>query len=221
MQNEETNQQFSNQDANISVGNDTNTNREFSDTQKRQMVEWAIEDGSLTQEKGNELLEQDGLETIKHDNRSVYEKEIDNLFPPAKPEDYQFDFLHELDQSNSTSEVKAVNDKYRSWLSHARFTKEQGSFIANEVNRSSKRWQQMSEPVREAYKEDQQNILKRMWGPNYNQNLNLALKLVKEMDQKSPGALALLEETGAANNAFVIQKLAAQAKRQLYRQTGK
>lgn len=63
------------------------------------------------------------------------------------------------------------------------------------------------------YGRSQHIILKRLWGPQTSEKIGAARQLVRELDERRPGLLALLEKTWAGNNARLIAALANQADR--------
>jgi hypothetical protein len=75
----------------------------------------------------------------------------------------------------------------------------------------------MSPEQSQAWSANQEAILKKMWGSEYKQKLAFANKLVKELDQKRPGLIKLLDQTGAGDSAAVVAQFALQAERLYFR----
>src|ERR1035437_3157782 len=64
---------------------------DFTQAQSRQMMEWAVEDGKITQAEANTMLAAESLSVLeapKVDGPLTVAQEIDQAFPPAKAHEY-------------------------------------------------------------------------------------------------------------------------------------
>lgn len=199
-------------------GQPTNVSDGFTDKQQIKMAEWAVEDGSLTRNQANQILVDNNLPPIAIDEVSPnpVAAEIDHHFPPGKPHEYQIPPLGSSTEPMTAKEIAAASSVVRSWLGDARFTKEIGSSVAREVQRVERQFERMDNSEKADWKQAQVMQLKRLWKDGFNQKVNLARKLVNELEHKQPGLKHVLEVTGAGDSAMVIAQFALQAER-LYR----
>lgn len=201
-----------------SVDGHLRVNTEFSSSQLTQMVQWEVDAGRLTIEQANEMLTKDGAPSIKNpidpNSPAAY---IDSIMPPAEPKQFTMPETKYNDDPTGR-DAQAVDKLARGWLSEGRFTREIGSFIAEEVSRTATRYEKMSEIERRGYLNEQESMLQKMWKGDTTRKLNLAKSLVDHLESKSPGLKILLENTGAANNAMIVAKFAMQAELLLERQ---
>jgi hypothetical protein len=187
----------------------------YTPEQQQQMARWEVEDGRLSLEEANEMLKNNGIEPIfKHKEApNPIAAAIDKDFPPAQPNEFKIPDLGDA----SLAEIKEASTAIRDWMSNARFTKEIGNFVIRETEKVSRDYGQMSPEQRQAWSANQEAILKKMWGSEYKQKLAFANKLVKELDQRRPGLIKLLDQTGAGDSAAVASMFALQAERLFFR----
>lgn len=191
------------------------TNRDFTPDQLRTMAADLVGSGKLSQAEADAALKADGVEAAQpaaDTGLSAQAAEIDAAFPAARATDYE---IPPLAPGNEplTKELMAFDRQARGWLEAARFTKGIGSFIAREVEKVGVRYQAMSESERKLFAITERQRRDQLLGPNAEKRVALGRQLVRELDKKSPGLVALLEETGAGNSAAVIVHFTMQAER--------
>jgi hypothetical protein len=76
----------------------------------------------------------------------------------------------------------------------------------------------MTEIERTLYGKSQRMLLERIWKEQTAEKISAARQLVRELDERRPGLIAFLENTGTGNNARLIAALANQAERLAARQ---
>jgi hypothetical protein len=191
----------------------------YSTAQQQQMAQWEVDAGRLSLEEANELLKNNNVEPIfRHKEApNPTAAAIDKDFPPAQPNEFKIPQLGDAENPASIQEIKAVSTAVRDWMSTARFPKELGNYVIKEVTRVDKDYAKMTPDEQASWSQKQQSILRKMWGSEYKQKLAFANKLVKELDQKRPGLIKLLDQTGAGDSAAVVAQFALQAERLYFR----
>lgn len=187
---------------------------DFSPEQLKNLAKWAVEDGNLSQEEANRMLQNDGIQIQVETQTPV--NPIDKDFPPAKPVEFAIPPL--TNDGEYSKELQQLDSQVRGWLSDARFTKEMGSYVAEEFDRVAYQHQKMSESDKLLWARDQEKMLQGMWGNQANENILLAQTLIQELETKSPGLIEILESSGAGNSAMIIAQVFHQAQRLKLRQ---
>ncbi|MEK6578876.1 MAG: hypothetical protein AABZ55_06590, partial [Bdellovibrionota bacterium] len=168
------------------------TNLNLSPDQLTKMAGWLVEVGH-SPEIVNKALAKDGIAPLEP-TKNIHP--IDQGFPPAKPEDFQMPLLVESG-AEYTHTTHQFDKAARGWLSAAGFTKEIGSFIAQETSNVAGRYRQMSDLDRSLFAQDEEKGIRAVFGDKADQRIKLAQQLVQELEKQSPGLVAVLEETGA------------------------
>jgi hypothetical protein len=181
----------------------------FSAEQLHQMAQWEIDAGRLTREQADAMLGADGVKPRQAQAVGPTAAEIDAAFTPAEPHQYQLPPLAGDDVSNAA--LLAYNKTAREWLHTARFDRERGSSLANEIARTAEATKRMADSDREIHRRTELSKLERLWGDQTQSKIKLARQLVRELEEKTPGLVDLLAESGAGNNSLVIKMLAEQA----------
>jgi hypothetical protein len=194
----------------------------FTADQERTLASWMVQEGKLSHEQANQMLSEGGLEPLpdpaEKSTNSIAE-EIDKAFPPAKPEQYDFQLIGPDDEY--TPKIAAFDKQVRDILSTGRFPREIGNFVADEISQTATRTHAMTDAQRAIWEQNERLTLERMWGPEkMQQRLALAQQLVQEVDKKHPGLVELLETTGAGNSSMVVMQVALHAERLLDRLSG-
>lgn len=173
--------------------------------------------GTLTREAADEMLAADGaqIEQPKSEGElSPEAAEIDAVFPPARPEEYQMPYLGE---TFGPAQQKLDADS-RAWLAEARFPAGIGSALLTEVDRTATAWAKMDATARMMHTQTETSTLQKLWGVDgYAAKVSAARQLIREMEAKRPGLVRILEESGAGNSAQVIAQVALHAERLLAR----
>jgi hypothetical protein len=138
--------------------------------------------------------------------------EIDALFPPARPVDYDMPRFAEDGAEYGTKEFEA-DTLARSWLADARFPRELGSFVAKESAKTAALLKTMSPELRELWARGQKETVERILGPAAPRKLALAQQLIRELEAKRPGVAHFLEASGAGNAAAIVVQVAEHATR--------
>jgi hypothetical protein len=190
---------------------------DFTPAQLQTMADDLVKRGRLTREQADEMLRADGAALPEPEQGlSPEAAAIDRAFPPARPQDYQMPEYSRPGEGLTPEESK-FDAMARGWLADARFTREIGSSLAREIAREAQAHEAKTESQRELYRRSTEALLQRMWGDQYDERVSLARTLVRELDARKPGLLAVLEHSGAGNNPRVIAALASQAERLLMR----
>src|SRR5574340_860451 len=176
-------------------------------------LDYLVSCGRMTREEADKALAAEGVELVKpEEGLSPDAAEIDKAFPPARPQDYEFPQYNGPGEGLTAEQAK-FDATARGWLADAKFTREIGSSLAIEIDREARAHQSMSDIDRLLYGKQQQILLERLWGTGTADKISMARQLVRELDARRPGLIALLEATGAGNNARLIAALANQAER--------
>lgn len=189
---------------------------DFSPVELRSMADDLVTRGALTRETADAMLTTDGaqIEQPKSEGElSPEAADIDSMFPPAKPEEYQMPNMGEI---FGPAQQKLDGDA-RGWLTEARFPAGIGSSLLSEVNRTATAWNKMDATARTMYAQQEVTALQKLWGDGYAAKVNAARQLIREMEAKRPGLARILEESGAGNSAQVIAQVALHAERLLAR----
>jgi hypothetical protein len=112
------------------------------------------------------------------------------------------------DQHGDYSPAAQQFDKFtRNALATAGFDRGNGSFLTQEIGRTHDHYSKLDDAGKQLYMQQQEQTLRGIWKGDYDSNLRLARQLATEIDRKHPGALDILIDSGAANNALVISQL--------------
>lgn len=140
------------------------------------------------------------------------EQEID-AFAPAKADDFTLP-PGLFPEGVPPPHMVEQSAQFRGWLEEARLPKSIGDFLADEVAKVGNAFSAMGEAEQVLYQRSERAHLERLWGPEETQRkIELARQLVLEIDERRPGLVDLLLDTGAGNSAMVIMNLALHAER--------
>jgi hypothetical protein len=201
-----------------------NGHNELSSAQVSQLVEWAKEDlasGKITQAQAdaqfaelNVPIDQRGWQP---DQRSAEQQQLDAAFPAAKPTDYVIQYDRPGQERPMDAIQKQNLQKFdttaRTWLSTAGFSRDHGNALATAIGRVVEATNGMSESQLEAYGEREYEKLSQAYGPELDAKLQLASKMIHELDAKQPGLKRLLQTRGIGDSAPVVALLVQQAER--------
>lgn len=188
----------------------------FTPAQLKCMADDLVARGTMTREQADAMLVADGvqIEQPKPEGElSPEAAEIDALFPPAKPSEYQ---MPDMGPEYGPAQQK-LDTEARGWLADARFPAGIGSSLLAEVDRTAKAWAKMDDTARRMYAQQEISTLRKLWGDSYEPRVKAAQQLVRELEAKRPGLARILEESGAGNSAAVIVQVALHAERLLAR----
>ncbi len=187
---------------------------DFTPEQLRVMASDLVNRGRLTREQADAMLAEDGVPQAAQPETGLTPEaaEIDAAFPPARPQDFEFPTYNGPGEG-LTPEQSKFDALARGWLSDARFTREIGSSLAKEIEREARAQASMSPIDRTLYGKSQRITLERLWGAETDNKIRMAKQLVRKLDARRPGLLAMLEKTGVGNNARLVATLANQAER--------
>lgn len=190
-------------------------NASFSPDQLRQMAKWAVEDGHMTPEQAETALKADGVVAALKEELNPHP--IDKAFPPGKFEEFQLPSFTEED-GQYTPELQAFDKAARTWLSEGRFTKEIGKYLGEEIDRIATAHHARSDIEKKEWMRHEEQTLRSLYGRDYDRKLELAERLVNELEAKRPGLKELLKVTGASHSAMIVAQLMEQAQRLYDRQ---
>lgn len=189
---------------------------DFTPAQLKDLADDLVARGSLTREDAEAMLVVDGVPLDKPKSEgelSPEAAEIDAMFPPAKPEEYQ---MPSMGDEYGPTQHKLDTDA-RGWLAEARFPAGLGSALLSEIDRVSVAHSKMSDGERQIWAQKEVAVLQNMWGDSYGPRVKAAQQIIKELELKRPGLVEILEVSGAGNSAFVIAQVALHAERLLAR----
>ncbi|MCS6295962.1 MAG: hypothetical protein H8K09_07000 [Nitrospira sp.] len=190
--------------------------QEASSLEHTTVANWLQEDfnaGKLTADEFATALEElnGSDDTQGPDTRTESQKEHDASFPPAKPEHYTFPPAAPGEQISS--EIRAAEMTTRTWLSTALFSREHGSALAAEVDRTARRIEHFTPAQHELFARSERLVLEKVWGAETQKNLSIAKAFVREVAEKHPQIIDFLNQTGLGNSSGVIIGLYHQAER--------
>ncbi|MBI3043235.1 MAG: hypothetical protein HYY78_10475 [Betaproteobacteria bacterium] len=179
----------------------------FSASQLQTMADDLVNRGSMTRDEADAALKADGVEIQAQP--SAEQVAYDKQFPRAeKPTDYE---MPRIAGDVDAKAAAALDRTARAWLFDAGFDRARGSSMLKEVDRVAQRLASMSESERKSFSQAERGKLARIWGRDTESKLALGRQLVRELDKKTPGLLAMLDETGAGDSSVVVAMLVAQA----------
>jgi hypothetical protein len=172
--------------ASTRVGNPTVT-----PDQLKKLADYAVADGTLTREQADEAL--------RNGDSAPEAAEPDVVLPAA------YDLPPIVDEAGefSAEGLQQVDG----WLRTAQFEAGSGAAIAHEVAKCNARFATMSDVDKELDARAGRERLGKLWGAATEQNLQLVGQLLRELEQKSPGLVELLERTGAGNSPLLLVQL--------------
>lgn len=102
----------------------------------------------------------------------------------------------------------------RTWLMAGGFSANNGSTLVEEIEKVIPAYERLSETEQTIWRQQQEQLARQVlgeFGQDANQRIELAKRLVHEIDERHPGLKELLDETGAGSSAMVIKLFATQA----------
>jgi hypothetical protein len=194
-------------------------------SEQKKFVSWLRED------HGNKLITDaqldiglyevtgQGIEQLKGDTRSNAQRAHDAQWPPAAPEAYNFPAYD--DPENITADQTAFDKTARNWLSAGLFPKEEGSFVAREVNRLAEQMDGWSDWDHDNFQKIQMNQLTCIWREDTAKNIAVAAEYVRDLDAKTGGQLIpFLNASGIGNSSGLVIQIYNQAQRMAARNNG-
>ena len=110
-------------------------------------------------------------------------------------------------------QLKTFDTSARTWLIHAGFAREHGNALVNAIGRVIEATNGMNESQLEAYGQAEFAKLERAYGSDLDAKLQLAAKMIHELDAKQPGLKQFLKTRGIGDSALVASQLIQQAER--------
>jgi len=204
-----------NTNPNPSAPNPAPNGQEGPSPEQTTVANWLREDfnaGKMTADQFAEAMQElTGQEDTQADTRTESQKEFDSAFPPAQPEHYTFPPSAPGEQA--TPEMRAADLTTRTWLSTALFSREHGSALAAEVDRTARRIEHFTPAQHELFARSERLVLEKVWGADTQKNLSIAKAFVREVAEKHPQIIDFLDQTGLGNSSGVIIGLYHQAER--------
>jgi hypothetical protein len=125
-----------------------------------------------------------------------------------------YSFPYEPGMEELSPDAQAADMMYRTWLRDAEIPANIGSVMAKDVNEFVRRVADYSDAQHELEYKTTTAMLQRVWGDRTSHMINLARKLVAELDTRHGGrVLDFLESSGAGNCPELIVQLANHAER--------
>ncbi len=173
----------------------------FTLAQLQQMAEWAVADGSLTQQQADEAL-QPG--SVPPTDAPANELEL----PDISPEAAKYKMPPIRDENGQYGREAMIFDRQaRTWLEAAGFDREGGSYVAAEIDRAVSKWETLTEPGRKLYEAEQRTMLERLWGNDFAANRALVCEFVDGLEAKHPGIIGTLAKSGVGKSAALMTQL--------------
>ena len=180
--------------------------------QAKQLAQWEVERGRLTQSEADAMLAADGIAqptAPAEGAQSPEAAELDSAFPPAAPHEYAFPY----GPGELTPEQHKADAMLRGWLSDAQFPRELGSSLAKQADAVAKQWETMSPVARQLHAKSERLKLEKSYGAEFQRKVDMAERFIADLDQKRPGLSRMLTATGLAHDARVVAAIIAQAER--------
>lgn len=188
-------------------------NSEINTDQARKMADWCVEFG-MTREVADAKLKAEGIDPVGQApvlDPNSFEATFDKNFPAAKPHEYS---LPRIADGADQAQVEMEHSAFRGWLAAAELPMELGNSLIRNADRDRLELAKMKTPIEiTSWANRQENDLKRVWGEQYQSNLDLAKKFLGQIEAKSPGVKEFLGHTGLSHSASVIVSLYNQAQR--------
>ncbi len=136
--------------------------------------------------------------------QTAAEIEADQIYgKPASATDFTLPkFAADTD---TLEDIGKIDGAIRGWLTDLGAPRTTGEFLANEVARLSKETEHWSPADSEVYARKERQTLERIHGEQYPAKLKAAQRLVRDIDRKRPGLVAVLENSRAGSSAVVIE----------------
>lgn len=179
--------------------------------QAQQMSEWIKADvaaGKLTPEKAAAAFQELGtpLDQRGPDQRTDEEKQFDQAFPTAKPEEYLIRYGLPDGQPLSP-EMKQFDSTARGWLSDAGFARSNGNSLINAITKTVQQTQRMTEAELDTFSAAEYAKLERVYGAHLEEKLQAAAKMIDDLDRRRPGLRHLLRAKGIGDAAEVVNAI--------------
>ena len=123
------------------------------------------------------------------DTRSDEVKQLDEHFPPAKESDFIIPY-YPPGQAPSVlpKEVQAFDVKARAWMVAMGLSREQGNCMATIISKAIQQTHPLSANERDTYKDHENAKLDKLFGPDWDDRLNPAARMIREVDALHPGS---------------------------------
>ena len=192
------------------------------------MAQWTREDvalGKVTPEAAAKIFDELGIpedqRVMSADTRTDEQKLIDDHFPPAKENDYLIQYYPPgREPQVMPKELTELDQSARTWLSAAEFPRELGNSLVTIIAKVGQTTKGMTPNQLEAYGEAEFAKLERAYGPQLEEKLLAAGRMVQALEAKRPGLNALLKSKGIGDSALVTSQLIAQSERYWGRRKG-
>ncbi len=173
----------------------------FTPEQITQMAQWAVADGSLTQQQADEAPQPGGVPAT---DAPANELEL----PDISAEAAKYEMPPILDENGQYGREAMVFDRQaRTWLEAAGFDREAGSYVASEIGQAVAKWETLTEPGRQLYEAEQQTMLERLWGNDFAANRAMVCEFVDGLEAKHPGIIGTLSKSGVGKSAALMAQL--------------
>jgi len=191
---------------------------EISEAEAAKMSEWVKQDvaaGKLTPEQATKMFDELGRtpEQREPDRRSDEQKQLDQHFPAAKPEEFLIRYGGPGEDVVMTPELKQFDTTARAWLSGAGLPRELGNSLVNAIAKTAQNTKDMTPDQLESYGMVEYEKLQKVYGEALDDKLRAAGRMVEALEAKQPGLKNLLRSKGLGDNAMVASLLIGQSER--------
>jgi hypothetical protein len=175
------------------------------------MAGWIREDlakGKMTQADADKAFDELGVPADQRapDTRSPEVKMLDEQFPIAKETDYIIPwYAPGQTPAQVPTEVKQLDSNIRWYLHAAGATREQGNAIINSIAKAAQHRSTLSANEREMHKDYENTRMEQCWGPDWQNQLGPAKRMIAELEAQRPGLSAIVEMHG--DNAIFLAEL--------------
>lgn len=152
------------------------------------------------------------------DTRTPEQKTLDQHFPPGKEADYVINY-GVPDGQEMSPEHKQFDQSARSWLSGAEFPKDLGNSVVHAIDNVLQHTAKMNAAQLEKYGEDEFQKLEHVYKDKLGEKLQMAGRMVAELEKVRPGLKRLLQSSGIGDNSMVASLIIQQAERYFARRT--
>lgn len=189
---------------------------ELSEAEATKMSEWVKQDvaaGRLTPEQATKMFNELGRspEQREPDLRSDEQKQLDQHFPAAKPEEFLIRYGGPGKDVVMTPELKQFDTTARAWMSGAGLPREFGNSLVNAIAKTAQHTKDMTPDQLERYGYAEFAKLEQAFGATLEEKLQSAAVMIHDLDLKQPGLKNLLKSRGLGDNALIASMLIGHA----------
>jgi hypothetical protein len=110
-------------------------------------------------------------------------------------------------------ELQQFDQSARTWLAGVEYPRDLGNSLVSTIEKVAQQTKAMSPEQLEQYGFDEFAKLEHAYGPALDDKLRAAVRMVEDLDQKTPGLKNMLKSKGLGDNAMIASLLIQQGER--------